>query len=241
MKSIRLMLAIICVIASTRSLAAELVVSLWGLGMYGAPMGVALERGFFKEQGIDVTSISGSTGGGTTVRNMLASDVPYGEVAVAAVVAAVQQGIKLTIVNGGVISLEDMVWITRPDSPIKSIQDLKGKTLAYSQPKSVTDMVSILVLEKAGIFGDVKRVAIGGVSNGLVALREGAVDVAFIFEPLYSKKLVEASATTYCFAPPPSCRTSHSRSGWWRPTISAAIPNRSRRSSRRAARAWTTS
>ena len=191
MKILRVVAMLGLVSFSAQAFAVDLVVSLWGLGMYGAPIGVALDKGFFDKHGVHVTGVSGSTGGGTTIRNLLASDVPYGEVAVAAVVAAVQQGIPLTIVNGGVISLEDMVWITRADSPIKSLSELKGKTLAYSQPKSVTDMVSILMLEKAGVFKEVKRVAIGGVSNGLVALREGSVDVAFIFDPLYSQKIVD--------------------------------------------------
>src|SRR3546814_11162956 len=82
----------------------------WADGMYGAPFAVALEKGFFKDAGIDVTGFITSQGGGTTVRNALASDIPYGEVALSAAIAAIKQGVNLTIVHGGVISLADNVW-----------------------------------------------------------------------------------------------------------------------------------
>src|SRR3546814_10448266 len=124
--------------------AVNLTVTHWADGMYGAPFAVALEKGYFKDAGIDVTGFITSQGGGTTVRNALASDIPYGEVALSAAIAAIKQGVKLTIVHGGVISLADNVWVAMKDSPLTSIQDVKGKRLGYSSPKSVTDMVSTI-------------------------------------------------------------------------------------------------
>ena len=188
MNVVRIVVAAGGMLDSVSAFAFDVVVSQWGLGMYGAPFAVAKEKGFFKEQGIDVTGFMGGAGGGTTLRNALASPVPYGEVAVGAAVAAIQHGVKLTLVNAGVISLADMLWITRPDSPVNSIQDLKNRTIAYSNPKSVTDMVSILALEKTGIFDQVKRVAAGGLGAGLTALKEGAVDATFVIEPIYGKE-----------------------------------------------------
>ena len=64
--------------------AEEISVTQWGASMYGAPYAVAMEKGLFKQAGIDITGIIGSGGGGTTVRNILASTTPYGEVAVSA-------------------------------------------------------------------------------------------------------------------------------------------------------------
>src|SRR5215204_4186984 len=87
--------------------AVELNVTHFGTGMYGVPYAVAKEKGFFKEAGLDVTGFLTSAGGGTTVRNVLASELPYGEVAVPAVIAAAQQGLELTIVHAGVASVSD--------------------------------------------------------------------------------------------------------------------------------------
>ena len=79
--------------------------------MYGVPYAIAKEKGYFKEAGLDVTGFLTSAGGGTTVRNVLASELPYGDVALPAVIAAAQQGLELTIVHAGVASVADQVWV----------------------------------------------------------------------------------------------------------------------------------
>src|SRR5260370_32338399 len=62
----------------------EISVTQWGSSLYGLPYAVAMDKGLFKKAGIDITGILTSGGGGTTVRNILASKTPYGEVAVGA-------------------------------------------------------------------------------------------------------------------------------------------------------------
>lgn len=173
---------------SGQAVATNLTVTHWADGMYGAPFAVALEKGYFKEAGIDVTGFITSQGGGTTVRNALASDIPYGEVALSAAIAAIKQGVSLTLVHGGVISLADNVWVAMKDSPLNSINDLKGKRLGYSSPKSVTDMVSTIALSNKGMLGDVERKTVGSLSSAYTALREGGVDVIYMTEPVLSRE-----------------------------------------------------
>jgi len=189
MKLIRIFTNLCCgllLASSSIAYSATLTVTHWGSGMYGVPFAVALDKGFFKEAGVNVTGFITSQGGGTTVRNAMASEIPYGEVALPAAIAASKQGLKLTIVHGGVLSLDDLVWVANKGSDINSIMDMKGKKMGYSSPKSVTDMVSIISLTKAGIFPDVDRTAVGGTSGGLTALREGIVDVIYMLEPVLS-------------------------------------------------------
>jgi NitT/TauT family transport system substrate-binding protein len=169
--------------------AVELNVTHFGTGMYGVPHAVAKEKGYFKEAGLDVTGFLTSAGGGTTVRNVLASELPYGEVAVPAVIAAAQQGLELTIVHGGVASVSDQVWITRKDDTrIKTVQDLAGRKLGYSSPKSVTDMITSMMLDANGLTAKVERKSIGGVGSGLTALREGAVDMTYVTQPVWARE-----------------------------------------------------
>ncbi|VFR23386.1 ABC-type nitrate/sulfonate/bicarbonate transport systems, periplasmic components [plant metagenome] len=168
--------------------AATLTVTHWGQGMYGVPFAVALEKGYFKEAGLDITGFMTSPGGGTTVRNAMASEIPYGEVALPAAIAAIQQGSPLTIIHGGVLGLADLQWAARPDSKIGTPADMAGATLGYSSPKSVTDMVSTLALTQAGVMDKTKRTAVGSVSAGMTALREKAVDAVYITEPILSQQ-----------------------------------------------------
>jgi len=169
--------------------AVELNVTHFGTGMYGVPNAVAKEKGYFKEAGLDVTGFLTSAGGGTTVRNVLASELPYGDVALPAVIAAAQQGLELTIVHGGVASVSDQVWITRKDDErIKTVQDLAGKKLGYSSPKSVTDMITSMMLDANKLTGKVERKSIGGIGSGLTALREGAVDMTYVTQPVWARE-----------------------------------------------------
>lgn len=184
LRSLALPMVFGCSVAS----ATNLTVTHWADGMYGTPFAVALEKGYFKDAGVDVTGFITSQGGGTTVRNALASDIPYGEVALSAAIAAIKQGVKLTIVHGGVVSLADNVWVAKKDSPLTGIMDLKGKKLGYSSPKSVTDMVSTMALSNRGILKDVDRKAVGSLSSAYTALREGAVDVIYMTEPVLSRE-----------------------------------------------------
>ena len=58
--------------------AETITVTHWGGQFYGVPYAVAMEKGFFKKNGVDVTGILTAAGGGTAVRNTLAGGVPFG-------------------------------------------------------------------------------------------------------------------------------------------------------------------
>lgn len=187
---LRVAVAAAGVLAATSAVAVDLTVTHFGTGMYGVPFAVAREKGWFKsDAGLDVSGFITSAGGGTTIRNALASEIPYGEVALPAAIAAIQQGVKLTIVHGGVLSVADQVWITRKDdTSIKQFSDLKGKTLGYSSPKSVTDIITSVMLKGQKLDGAVERKSVGGIGAGLTALREGGVAMTYVTEPVWSKE-----------------------------------------------------
>ena len=97
----------------------------------GIPFAVALDKGFFKAEGADVTGIISSQGGGTSIRNMLAGGVAYGEANPGVTAVAIIQGADLKIISDNVLTVAEFVWAVKPQSPIKSIQDFKGKNGAY--------------------------------------------------------------------------------------------------------------
>jgi NitT/TauT family transport system substrate-binding protein len=168
--------------------AEEIVVSNYGVSANGMPYAVALAKGFFKAQGADVTGILSSDGGGTTVRTMLGGNLAYGEINPTATVTAIQQGADLKIVSDNVQTVAEFIWGVKPDSPIKTAADLKGKKIGYTNPRSTSQALAILVLEKAGLKPeDAELVKTGGFGEGVVALDLGAVDIAPIPEPLWSQ------------------------------------------------------
>src|SRR5215468_6365539 len=160
--------------------AADLLVTQYKNDPSGAPYGIALEKGFFRTHGLDITGIISGAGGGSSVRNAMASDLGYRAVTAAPVMAA-EQGQDVKIVGITSRSLADLVLIVMPDSPIRTPADLKGKKFGISNPKSLGEMMGVLVMEKAGLKqGDVQMTALGSLSGALTALENVVVDATSI-------------------------------------------------------------
>lgn len=166
----------------------QIAVGNFGVSANGMPFAVAVEKGYFKAEGIDVTGIITSAGGGTSLRNMLAGGVPYGEVNPGVVIAAIQQGLDLKIISDNVLTVAEFVWAVKPDSPIKSVQDLKGAKIGYTNPRSTSQGLSMLLLQKGGVApNEAELVRTGGFGEGIAALDTGLITVAAMPEPLWSK------------------------------------------------------
>ncbi len=181
LRSIGIIIAALGLAAASPAQAEDLLVTQYKNDPSGAPYGIALEKGFFKAHGLDVTGIISGAGGGSSVRNAIASDLGYGDVTAAPVIAAAEQGLDVKIVGRTSRSLADLVLIVMPESPIKSPADLKGKKFGISNPKSLGEMMGVLVMEQAGLKqGDVQMTALGSLSGALTALENGVVDVTSI-------------------------------------------------------------
>ena len=161
--------------------ASDLLVTQYKNDPSGAPYGIALEKGFFTARSLDITGIISGAGGGSSVRNAIASDLGYGDVTAAPVIAAAEQGQDVKIISITGRSLADLVMIVMPNSPLKTPADLKGKKFGISNPKSLGEMMGVLVMEQAGLKqGDVQMTALGSLSGALTALENGVVDVTSI-------------------------------------------------------------
>jgi NitT/TauT family transport system substrate-binding protein len=186
---VRWIVLLLLAVGAAPARAEEITVTQWGIGLYGVPYAIAMAKGYFRDAGIDITGILGSQGGGTSVRNLLASETPYGEVALSAAIAARREGLPLVIVNTGTRHVAEFVWVTMPASPLRSIQDFAGKKIAYTNPKSVTDMLLIMALQAGHVpLEQVQRVATGGYGPGLTALEQGGVAAAPIIEPNWTAR-----------------------------------------------------
>jgi NitT/TauT family transport system substrate-binding protein len=169
--------------------AEEIVVSNYAVSANGMPFGVAMAKGYFKDEGLNITGLISSAGGGTTLRNMLAGGgVPYGEVNPGVVVSAVLAGADLKIVSDNVLTVAEFVWAVKPDSPIKTIKDIKGRKIGYTNPRSTSQALANMLVQSAGFKPeDVELVKTGGFGEGIAALDAGLVDMTPITEPLWSK------------------------------------------------------
>ena len=105
------------------------------------PTTIAQEKGFFKEQNLDVTFIAAS-GGSETVQTVATGTVQIvANASVHAAIAAYAKGAAIRIFASQVTGSPDVFWYVKADSPIKKSEDLDGKNVTYSRPNSVTHML----------------------------------------------------------------------------------------------------
>lgn len=177
------------VILSFSVRAETIVASHYGFLFNTAPIAVAIERGEFKKRGVDITDVISSAGGGTTMRNQIASGSGYGVVGTAAVLAAYREGHDIKIVSANVMSIADLFWVAMPGKGISSMEDLRGKKISYTKPRSTSQTLAKMAVAAAGMTeDDVELVSLGKVGAGLAALERGDVDAALILEPIMSSR-----------------------------------------------------
>jgi NitT/TauT family transport system substrate-binding protein len=156
----------------------RIVITQYGTVLATLPWAVALSRGFLKEHSLDIDGFIGSNGGGTSIRNMIASRIPFAEVAPAAAVAGVRSGLKLKIIFTATNNTADLNWMVLKDSPIKTLADLKGRKVGFDSPQGATEMEIRLVLQRNKMDGAAELITTGGSAVGVTALEAGGIDAA---------------------------------------------------------------
>jgi NitT/TauT family transport system substrate-binding protein len=162
----------------------RMTVSEYGVVLHSLPWAVAQQTGLLKKHDTGVEGFLGANGGGTAIRNMMASDLAFAELSVPAAIAASRTGIDLRFVFSSVNNMGELSWVVPVNSPIKKIEDLRGHKAAFTSPRSTTEMVLRIILAKAGLSNDVQIMPAGGMGAAVTALNQGAVDAAPMVDPL---------------------------------------------------------
>jgi NitT/TauT family transport system substrate-binding protein len=184
--------AIVLLTVRPGAAAEQIVVSNYGIAANGMPYAIAMKQGFFQQEGADVSGILSSNGGGTTVRNLLEGDLAYGEVDLAGTVLAIQQGAPLKIISDNVLTVAEFVWAVQPGSPIKTLQDFRGQKIGYTNPRSTSQALDVLLLQTAGMTPkDAELVRVGGFGEQIVALNLGSINVATLADPVWSQNIAK--------------------------------------------------
>ncbi len=167
--------------------AEEIAIAQYGSSTSAMPWAVALEQGYFKDAGVDITAIRASAGGSADIRNMIAGGLPYAESAIASVMTASANGADIHIVSENVHTVANFVWATLPDSKVTSLADLKGRKLTFTTPQSTSEVMDHLLVAKAGLRNtDVTYLSTGPYGAALTALQTGGADVALLAEPIFT-------------------------------------------------------
>jgi NitT/TauT family transport system substrate-binding protein len=158
------------------------------------PIFVALRQGFFAEVGLTVEP-SFFRGGGEVVRAITTRSVDIGATpAASAVLIAAARGEPIKILSGGTAPLVGIVWIVAADSPIQTVQDLRGKKVGFSSPGSVTHVALQTILRAERLDQDVQVVRVGSPGDSWAAVKNKMVDAGWHISPAVYQLLTSNEA-----------------------------------------------
>jgi NitT/TauT family transport system substrate-binding protein len=177
-------IASLCIIVLSCSAAAQMTRLNVGYSAVSAdqlPAWVAKETGIFAKNGLDVQLIF-FTGGTTSILALVSGDVPVTQVSGPGLVNSVLAGSDAVFVAAGMTSL-NYVLMGRPG--VKTIEQLRGGTVAISRFGSATDSIARFALRKIGLTAgkDVTLVQVGSGPDRLNAAMTGKVSAAVINPP----------------------------------------------------------
>lgn len=132
---------------------------------------IAVDKGWFKEAGINATVGSGA-GGGSTITPVVTgdADMTIGSPGASVLAALKEPNLKLI---GPWYQANDLVWVSK--TKLASAADLKGKTLAFSSAGSTTELIVKGIAAKTGA----QPTQVGAAAATWVAAKSGAVFAAW--------------------------------------------------------------
>jgi NitT/TauT family transport system substrate-binding protein len=138
--------------------------------------------GIFKKHGLAL-EILYTQGSGETQQAVFSHSVDIGvSVGVMGALAGYTKGAELRIIGSEITGAGDIYWYVKDDSPIKTIKDLDGKTIAFSTIGSSTHGVVTALIRQYGLTA-AKPTQTGGPAPTLTAVMSGQVDAGWAAPP----------------------------------------------------------
>jgi NitT/TauT family transport system substrate-binding protein len=137
--------------------------------------------GIFKKHGL-VLEIVYTSGAGETQQAVISGSVDVGVAAgVMGVLSAFSKGAPVRVIGAETTGANDLYWYVKADSPIKSLKDTDGKTLAYSTNGSSTHGIVTAFMKEYQL--KAIPTATGSPSANLTAVMSGQIDVGWAAPP----------------------------------------------------------
>jgi NitT/TauT family transport system substrate-binding protein len=142
---------------------------------------IGQRAGIFKKHGL-VLEIVYTQGAGETQQAVISGSVDLGVAAgVMGVLGAFSKGAPVRVIAAETTGASDLYWYVKADSPIKTLKDTDGKTLAYSTNGSSTHGIVTAFMKEYNL--KAKPTAMGGPAANLTAVMSGQVDVGWAAPP----------------------------------------------------------
>jgi NitT/TauT family transport system substrate-binding protein len=137
--------------------------------------------GIFKKHGLTL-DILYTQGAAETQQAVISGRVDIGiPPGAAGVFGAFAKGAPLRIIGGETIGAADVYWYVVADSPIRTLRDTDGRTIAYSTIGASTHAILMTLISQYGL--NARPVATGGPAATLIEVMSGLTDVGWAAPP----------------------------------------------------------
>jgi NitT/TauT family transport system substrate-binding protein len=142
---------------------------------------IGQRAGIFKKHGLALELLY-TQGSGETQQAVIAGSVDIGIApGTMGAMSAFAKGAPVRIIGAETTGASDIYWYVKADSPITSLKDFDGKTVAYSTTGSSTHMVVSAFMKELGL--KLKPIATGGPIPTLTQVMSGQIDVGWAAPP----------------------------------------------------------
>ena len=142
---------------------------------------IGQRAGIFKKHGLNLELLY-TNGSGETLQAVISGSVDIGIGAgTGAVSGAYAKGAPVRIILAGTTGASDLYWYVPPPSPLKSFNDLNGKTVAYSTNGASTHVTLLALIKHFNV--SAKPVSTGAAASTLTQAMSGQVDVGWASPP----------------------------------------------------------
>jgi ABC-type nitrate/sulfonate/bicarbonate transport system substrate-binding protein len=160
---------------------------------------IAIEKGFFEDEGVEVEVIGVAGGGAMTVQEISAGNADIGSAPYPPVINSHSTGGDvLTFLSGGSAfekgGYEGTLWIVNKDSGIKGPEDLNGKTIAMGALGAMWEYGTREYLARAGLTKDDVEIILVPPTQHDQVLKSEQVDVTVTDSPVSDKIIEDGTA-----------------------------------------------
>ncbi len=146
-----------------------------------SPADLGREKGIFAKHGI-MTETLYTAGGGETMQALISGSIDVAAATgTAAVLATFAKGAPVRPIASSITGAQNPFWYVPMDSPLRSLKEAAGKTIAFSATGSSSHLATLALVRQSG--ADLRAIAAGTSEATYTQVMSGQIDIGWAAAP----------------------------------------------------------
>ncbi len=142
---------------------------------------IGMKAGIFQKHNLKL-EILYTAGAGETTQAVISGSVDIGTgTGTSGIMAAFAKGAPIRPISSAMTGADDIFWYVPANSPLKTLKDAAGKTMAYSSNGSSSNLGALALIRQAGV--DIKAIAAGTAPTTYTQVMSGQIDIGWSAPP----------------------------------------------------------